>query len=391
MWQCRPCRKQFSVLTNTVMHGTKVPVRTWLMVLFEMCASKNGVSARELERKYGLCPRTAWYVAHRVREAMRSEGGLLYGSIVSDETWIGGDPKNRHKNERRADGRHRHALNKTPVISLICRETGEVRSKVVANVTGDSIYSAIKPNVSMRYSHLQTDEARGYSSVSWLFGQHTQVNHLRGEYVAAQPREHEPEPEGYFAQLKRSLDGTHHHVSREHLERYVTEFDFRYTTQEAERPRADAVAGRPGRQAADLQDDYDSRSGRSWSSDSSLVVGFGLPLSRRRNTSSGLRGWSEKCSSRSACRLRSARAMQLTLSKRPSVKCPQVSNNLANLAPRPPSPLKDHNAVGPYPCSHCLRTPKLAPQAWRLPSHLVAALARDPSPWLTEFIGEKRQ
>jgi transposase-like protein len=235
VWQCRPCRKQFSVLTNTVMHGSKVSVRTWLMVIFEMCASKNGVSARELERKYGLCPRTAWYVAHRVREAMRSEGGLMSGNIVSDETWIGGDPKNRHKNERRVDSRHRHALNKTPVVSLICRETGEVRSKVVANVTGDSIYSAIKANVSMRYSHLQTDEARGYSSVSWLFGQHTQVNHLRGEYVAANGASTNP-AEGYFAQLKRSLDGTHHHVSREHLERYVTEFDFRYTTRKLSDP-----------------------------------------------------------------------------------------------------------------------------------------------------------
>jgi transposase-like protein len=235
VWQCRPCRKQFSVLTNTVMHGSKVSVRTWLMVIFEMCASKNGVSARELERKYGLCPRTAWYVAHRVREAMRSEGGLMSGSIVSDETWVGGDPKNRHKNERRVDGRHRHALNKTPVVSLICRETGEVRSKVVANVTGDSIYSAMKPNVSMRYSHLQTDEARGYSSVSWLFGQHTQVNHLRGQYVAVNGASTNA-AENYFSQLKRSLDGTHHHVSREHLERYLAEFDFRYTTRRLSDP-----------------------------------------------------------------------------------------------------------------------------------------------------------
>jgi transposase-like protein len=235
VWQCRPCRKQFSVLTNTVMHGTKVPVRTWLMVLFEMCASKNGVSARELERKYGLCPRTAWYVAHRVREAMRAEGGLLYGTIVSDETWIGGNTQNCHRSQRRSDGPRRYAPYKTPVISLICRETGEVRSKVIANVSGATLYDAIKPNVSTRYSHLQTDKGASYGVVGWLFASHTAVDHTAGEYVAANGASTNA-AENYFSQLKRSLDGTHHHVSREHLERYLTEFDFRYSTRKLSDP-----------------------------------------------------------------------------------------------------------------------------------------------------------
>lgn len=229
VWKCRSCKRQFSVLTNTVMHGTKVSVRTWVLVLFEMCASKNGISARELERKYGLCPRTAWYVAHRVREAMRSEGGLMAGTIVSDETWIGGDPRNRHKSQRREDGRRRHALNKTPVVSLVCRETGEVRSKVVANITGATLYDVIKPNVSTWHSHLQTDKGAGYNIVGYLFASHTAVDHNAGEYVATNGATTNP-VEGYFSQLKRSLDGTHHHVSREHLERYVCEFDFRWTT-----------------------------------------------------------------------------------------------------------------------------------------------------------------
>ena len=226
VWKCRSCKRQFSVLTNTVMHGTKVSVRTWVLVIFELCASKNGVSARELERKYGLCPRTAWFVAHRVREAMQTEGGLLGGTIVSDETWIGGEPRNRHASKRRTD-HYTHV--RTPVVSLICRETGEVRSKVVANISGDSLYAAMKPNVSMGRSHLQTDQYVGYRTVSYLFGQHTAVDHSKGEYVAANGATTNP-VEGYFSQLKRSLDGTHHHVSAEHLERYVKEFDFRWTT-----------------------------------------------------------------------------------------------------------------------------------------------------------------
>jgi transposase-like protein len=79
VWKCRDCRKQFSVLTGTIFHGTKIPVRTWLMVVFEMCASKNGVAAREIERKYDLTPKSAWFMTHRIREAMKREplAGLL--------------------------------------------------------------------------------------------------------------------------------------------------------------------------------------------------------------------------------------------------------------------------------------------------------------------------
>jgi transposase-like protein len=98
MWRCAACRKQFSVLTGTVFHGTKISVRAWLLVIFEMCASKNGVAAREIERKYGLCPRTAWFMVHRIREAMANDGLVqsMRGTVVADETWIGGEPRLRH-------------------------------------------------------------------------------------------------------------------------------------------------------------------------------------------------------------------------------------------------------------------------------------------------------
>lgn len=88
VWKCKGCRKQFSVLTGTIFHGTRVPIRTWLMVVFEMCASKNGVAAREIERKYDLTPKSAWFMVHRIREAMKREplAGLLAGTVVADET-----------------------------------------------------------------------------------------------------------------------------------------------------------------------------------------------------------------------------------------------------------------------------------------------------------------
>jgi len=117
-------------MTGTIFHGSKVPLRTWLFVLFEMCANKNGMAAREIERKYGVAPKTAWFMAHRLREAMKVRApGMLVGTIVSDETWIGGTPRNRHKAERamaRGFGYEGHVTDKTPVLSLINAETGEV-------------------------------------------------------------------------------------------------------------------------------------------------------------------------------------------------------------------------------------------------------------------------
>ncbi len=96
VWRCFSCRKQFSVLTGTVFHGTRLSLRTWVLVIFEMCASKNGVSAREIERKYGVCPRTAWFMLHRICEAMAGDPlvAVMSGVIVADETWSSGDPTN---------------------------------------------------------------------------------------------------------------------------------------------------------------------------------------------------------------------------------------------------------------------------------------------------------
>src|SRR3954454_1064616 len=140
VWKCSDCRKQFSVLTGTIFHGTKIPVRMWVFVVFEMCHSKNGVAAKEIERKYGLDMKTAWYMLHRIREAMKREplAGLLSGRVTADETWIGGKPSNRHGHKRGKGGQGK--TDKTPVVALICHETGEVRAEAVPDVTGDGEY-----------------------------------------------------------------------------------------------------------------------------------------------------------------------------------------------------------------------------------------------------------
>ncbi len=228
VFKCAACRKQFSVLTGTIFHGTKIAVSTWIFVVVEMCASKNGVSAREIQRKYELTAKTAWFMTQRIREAMKRDplAGLMAGTIIADETWIGGKPGNRHGGQRNG---MQGQTDKTPVLSLIDQATGEVRSRVVPNVTGQTLRAAIHDQVHASASELHTDSSRSYTRVGGEFLDHEIVNHYDGEYVNERGAGTNM-AESFFSQLKRSLDGTHHHVSVEHLPRYLAEFDFRHST-----------------------------------------------------------------------------------------------------------------------------------------------------------------
>jgi hypothetical protein len=236
VWKCWDCKRQFSVLTGTVMHGSKLSVRIWVMVIFEMCSSKNGISAREVERKYGVCARTAWHLLHRIREAMTRDPLVepMRGVVVADETWIGGEPKNRH-GHKRGGGKKGVRTDKTPVLSLINAETGEARSRIVPDVTGASLSKAMSElGVHRSQTTLYTDASATYDSIDYAFAGHEAVNHDAGEYVRYDGGRviTSNAAEGFFSQLKRSLDGTHHHVSKTHLHRYLAEFDYRYTTKD---------------------------------------------------------------------------------------------------------------------------------------------------------------
>lgn len=248
VWKCRDCRKQFSALTGTVMHGSKIPVRTWVFVMFELMASKNGIAAREIARRYDLCPRSAWHLTQRIRAAMSNDplAPMMTGEVIADETFIGGSMERMNEKARKAaeapvrvqpgPARQSHgsgpSFNKVAVLSLIDTASGEVRSKIVPDVTGATLRKAISQQVNMAATTLITDEAGGYRSISSEFAGHVTVNHSAGKYaryVGGQPYSSNA-VEGFFSQLKRSLDGTHHHVSRKHLPRYLGEFDFRYST-----------------------------------------------------------------------------------------------------------------------------------------------------------------
>lgn len=183
-------------------------------------------------------------MTQRIREAMKHDGlGMFVGTVVADETWIGGQPSNRHAHRRR--GGRQGVTDKTPVLSLVDKETGEVRSRVVPDVTGPTLRKAIAEQVDMGRSVLHTDSAGQYLHLGREFRAHESVNHAEGEYVRDDVTTNHAE--GYFSQLKRSLDGTHHHVSKVHLGRYLSEFDYRYTTREiTDSERVSDLVGRVG-------------------------------------------------------------------------------------------------------------------------------------------------
>lgn len=243
VWKCRDCKRQFSVTTNTIMHGTHIPLRTWIFVIFEMASNKNGLAAREVERKYGLSAKSAWFLTHRVREAMKRDplAGLLRGTVVADETIIGGSDSNKHADKLRPQRikpreKRTNRPGKSIVLSLVEKESGEVRSYVVPDVTGHTLGKVIADQVDMASTHLQTDELKSYKTLAGQLASHESVNHAAKEYVrrieGTDIAVSTNVAENYFSQLKTSIDGTHHFVSHEHLHRYLAEFDFRYSTRD---------------------------------------------------------------------------------------------------------------------------------------------------------------
>lgn len=240
LWKCREaaCRKQFSCLIGTVFESSKVPMSKWLLAIYLFSAAKNGVSAKELERQLGVAYPTAWFIGHRLRESMSREPvvSLMSGTIVADESFIGGAPRFKHQQGKPTrpggKGRSGYPHHKTAVLSLVNRTTGEVRSRVIADTTGATLRKAIADQVNMAESTLHTDSWAPYRQIGAEFQDHQYVDHGSNEYVRYVNGDHvgTNAAESHFAQLKRSIDGTFHNVSKHHLSRYLDEFDFRHGT-----------------------------------------------------------------------------------------------------------------------------------------------------------------
>ena len=231
--QCNDCRQQFTVTVGTVFESSKVGLHKWLYVNHVICSSKKGTSAHQIARNIGVTYKTAWFMVHRIREAMKDThtgpmGG--YGETVeADETYVGGKTKNRNAKQQKrfAEKRRSPVDEKQPVVALVERG-GRVRSFHVGKVTGETLRSILVTNAD-RGSWLMTDEHAGYKTVGKEYVGHGVVAHSRGEYGRAGVF-HTNTVEGFFSLLKRGIIGTYHHVSEQHLHRYCAEFDFRYNT-----------------------------------------------------------------------------------------------------------------------------------------------------------------
>lgn len=228
VYQCNACREQFSVTVGTVFESSKVPLNKWLLATYLMSSSKKGISAHQLHRTLGVTYKTAWFMAHRIREAMNPADPAPLGGqgkvVEVDETFIGGKESNKHANKRLA--KSDHLGGKQAVLSLVERD-GRVRSFHVPRITAKTLRPIIVKTAD-RASHLMTDGARMYPKVGKEFAAHSSVDHAAGEYVRM-GFHHSNTVENYFSILKRGVTGTFHHVSEQHLARYLAEFDFRYS------------------------------------------------------------------------------------------------------------------------------------------------------------------
>ncbi len=227
--QCNDCRKQYTVTVGTVFERSKVALNKWLLANHLLCASKKGMSGHQMARMLGVTYKTAWFMMHRIREAMKdTHSGPMGGhgvTVEADETYVGGKEMNKHASKR--GHKMQGGKGKQPVVALVERG-GRVRSFHVARVNGESLRSILVTNVD-RGSWLMTDDLSGYKSVGKEYTGHGIVKHSLGEYVRA-TYFHTNTIENFFSIFKRGIIGVYHHVSEAHLSRYTTEFDFRYNT-----------------------------------------------------------------------------------------------------------------------------------------------------------------
>ncbi len=225
MFLCNDCREKFTVRTGTIFERSHIPLHKWLMATHIMAASKKSVSALQLQRMLGLGSyRSAWFMCHRVREAMKpAKIGPIGGqgsTVESDETVIGGLAKNRAYGKK--------PPKKQTVLTLVDRD-GDSHSFHVANVRAKTLREAMVRVVD-RKSHLVTDELLSYDSVGKEFAGHTTVNHSANEYVRLGGFAHVNTAESRFSLMKRAVFGAHHSISEAHLPRYLIEWDFKWNT-----------------------------------------------------------------------------------------------------------------------------------------------------------------
>ena len=219
-YDCNDCRYRFSVTAGTIMHDSHLPLRKWLLAIYLMCESKKGISANQLKRTLGVAYKTAWYLCHRIREAMGNDpfdGPTLFGIVEVDETLIGG--------KTRGKGRA-YKGNKTWVAGAIQRGGG-VRLKRIPDVRRHTLHAFVAETVRDDTEAIYTDELASYIGIEDNDTRHETVNHSIEEWVVGDV--HTNTIEGVWSLFKRSIIGAFHKVSEKHLDRYLEELEWRYS------------------------------------------------------------------------------------------------------------------------------------------------------------------
>jgi transposase-like protein len=235
LWKCKGCRKPFTVTVGTIFADSHIPLSKWLLAYHLLCASKKGMSAHQLHRMLKVTYRSAWFMAHRIRYTMSQEplSSKLAGVIEIDETYVGGKFRIRHpqavKPGERARDRAQAYANKAAVVSVLQRG-GRVQSQHVQKVTAENLRPIVEQMVA-EDAHVMTDSSTVLAG-ALKTRKHDQVNHRADEYVRYENGVciTTNSIEGFFATLKRGINGVYHHVGKQHLHRYLSEFDFRYNS-----------------------------------------------------------------------------------------------------------------------------------------------------------------
>lgn len=221
LYKCYQCRRQFTVKVGTVFEDSHVPMNLWLQAMYLLCSSKKGISSNQLSRTLGVTLKTAWFMSHRIREAMRVVGMTPMGGageiVEADETFIG---RIHGERKRRAGWGHKNA-----VLTLVQREGG-ARSFHIEDTSAGQVHSIVRANVD-RETALMTDEASHYEDIGSAFASHGTMKHSDDEYVRGDI--HTNTVEGYYSIFKRGMKGVYQHCKEKHLHRYLAEFDFRYS------------------------------------------------------------------------------------------------------------------------------------------------------------------
>jgi transposase-like protein len=236
-YKCYQCRKPFTVKVGTIFESSHIPLHMWLQAIFLMASSKKGVSSNQLHRTLGVTLKTAWFLSHRIREAMRTGGldplGGLGKVVEADETYFGERenfmPSSNRGGRPYTKGGRSGPSNKRAVLALVERG-GETRTFHLDRATKNEVVKIVTDNVAQE-SYLHTDESRLYGDADQLFAEHHTVKHSVGEYVRGSV--HTNTVEGVFSVFKRGMVGVYQHCSEKHLHRYLAEFDFRYNNRVA--------------------------------------------------------------------------------------------------------------------------------------------------------------